>query len=257
MTAPPFETSEGLTAAGARHGFFGRRGGVSATPYDSLNTGPGSNDSPGSVEENRRRCADAIGVEQDHLLTLYQCHSDRVVVVDGPWNGAPPEADALVTTTSGLALGALAADCMPVILFEPGAGVAGAAHAGWRGALAGVLENTVEAMTELGASPAAIVAGIGPCLRQPNFEVGFDLIDAFVEKYPQAEKFFGPAAAVEKRLFDLVAFAIWRLEAAGVSAVDVVGGCTLGERDRYFSHRGARRDGAPDYGRNLSTIALL
>ncbi len=256
MSAPPLETSARLSDAGARHGFFGRRGGVSDPPYDSLNAGPGSADAGVSVAENRRRCADAIGIAPDRLLTLHQCHSDRVVFVDAPWRGAPPKADALVTTAKGLALGALAADCMPILLFEPSAKVAAAVHAGWRGALAGVIENAVAEMRRHGADPAATIAAIGPCLRQENFEVGFDLVDSFIDKYQEADHFFEAAASENKRMFDLVGFAVWRLSTVGVEAVDVVGGCTLGAPEAYFSCRKSRRDGLDDYGRNLSAIAI-
>ncbi len=257
MSAPPFLTASGLSGGPARHGFFSRAGGVSSGVYEGLNTGPGSDDDPQAISENRARCALALGVKPEHLLTNYQIHSATVIVVEEPWKENPPKADSLVTNTPGIALGVLAADCMPWLFFEPEAKVIGAAHAGWRGALAGVLENTVAAMTELGANPALIRAAVGPCLRQPNFEVGLDLPEAFTEKYPDAGEFFSPGAHNDKRLFDLVGFGASRLRTMGVTAIDDVGACTLAEPDRFFSYRASRRRSEADYGRNLSAIALL
>ncbi len=257
MTAPPHLTAPGLDEDGVGHGFFSRVGGVSKGAYASLNTGPGSGDDPAAVAENRKRCAALIGVAPDRLLTNYQVHSPDVVHVEGPWKDNPPKADALVTKTRGLALGVLAADCMPWLFLDPTARVIGAAHAGWRGALAGVLENTVAAMETLGADPARIRAAAGPCLRQQNFEVGLELLDAFMERHADTEQFFAPGARDDKRLLDLVGFAKLRLRAVGVAAIDDVNVCTLGEREHYFSYRASKRDGAPDYGRNLSAIALL
>ena len=262
FTTAPFITSPALEKAGARHGFFGRAGGVSTDFYASLNTGPGSNDDPASIAENRARCARALGTAPARLLTLYQIHSAKTVVAEAPWpegerpGGAPPQADGLVTRTPGLAIGALAADCMPVLMIDAHAGVIGAAHAGWRGALAGVLEATVAAMTRLGAAPARVVAAFGPCLRRENFEVGLDLVETFTAKYPSAEEFFHPDPNPQKRRLDLVGFGTWRLRSAGVVTIDDVNRCTLGRPDEYFSYRASRRAGAPDYGRNLSAIAL-
>lgn len=257
MSAPPYLTAPGLDSAGVRHGFFSRAGGVSEGAYTSLNTGPGSGDDPAAVSENRRRCAAAIGVSADRLVTNYQVHSPDVVHVDGPWADAAPQADALVTTSPKLALGVLAADCMPWLFVDPDARIIGAAHAGWRGALAGVLENTIAAMENLGAERARIQAAVGPCMRQQNFEVGLELIDAFEKRHDGAAQFFASGAHENKRQLDLVGFGKWRLRAVGVEAIDDVEVCTLGESAHYFSYRASRRDGAPDYGRNLSTIALL
>ncbi len=198
-----------------------------------------------------------IGVEPDRLLTNYQVHSPDVVHVQRPWADNSPKADALVTKTPGLALGVLAADCMPWLFLDPTARVIGAAHAGWRGALAGVLENTVAAMEGLGAEPNRVRAAVGPCLRQQNFEVGLELIDAFVERHADAGQFFAPGVSADKRQLDLVGFGAWRLRAVGVETVDDVDVCTLGESARYFSYRASARRGDADYGRNLSAIALL
>lgn len=253
---PPYLVSPLLDRPELAHGFFSRDGGVSPPPYASLNTGPGSGDRPDNVAENRRRCALALGVAADRLVTGYQVHSPDVRVLDGPWPNGPEKVDGLVTTTPGLALGVLAADCMPFLFADAEAGVAGAAHAGWRGALAGVLENTVAAMVSLGARADRIAAAVGPCLRQPNFEVGLDLLEAFIAKHPEAERFFAPGLSDDKRQLDLAGFGRWRLMESGVNHIDDLGLCTLEAPDRFFSYRAMRRAGEPDYGRNLSAIAL-
>lgn len=253
---PPYLVSPLLDRPGISHGFFTRAGGVSAPPYSSLNTGPGSGDRPEDVAENRRRCAAALGVAPDRLLTGYQVHSADVNIVAGPWDNGPEKVDALVTKTPGLALGVLAADCMPFLFADEDAGVIGSAHAGWRGALAGVLENAVAAMVSLGARPERIRAALGPCLRQPNFEVGLDLLEAFTGKHPEAARFFAPGITSDKRMLDLAGFGIWRLEQSGVREIDDTGLCTLARPDRYFSYRAMRRNGEADYGRNLSAICL-
>ncbi len=254
--APPYLVSPNLDLPGVTHGFFTRAGGVSNPPYDSLNTGPGSGDAPSDVKKNRSRCASALGVTADNLLTGYQTHSSDVMHVTQPWKAGAAKVDALVTNTPGLALGVLAADCMPFLFVDPDAGVIGAAHAGWRGALGGVLENTVAEMVALGARANSICAAVGPCLRQENFEVGLDLLDAFTAKYPEASRFFAPGANNEKRQLDLVGFGEWRLSECGVTQVDDIGLCTLGQPNRFFSYRAARRNDLADYGRNLSAITL-
>ncbi|MEO1240590.1 MAG: peptidoglycan editing factor PgeF [Pseudomonadota bacterium] len=257
MNEPPCLTAPVLAkAANVAHGFFGRAGGVSRGIYTSLNTGPGSEDSKANVARNRSRCAQVIGVSQGHLLTVYQVHSPEVVTVDRPWTSGPPKADGMVTSTPGLAIGVLAADCMPWLLADPEAGVIAAAHAGWRGALGGVLENTVTAMESLGAARKRIRAALGPCLRQPNFEVGLDLAAEFTSRHPRSARFFAPGAQAEKRQFDLAAFGAWRLRESGVTRIDDLEICTLGAPDAYFSYRNSRRREEPDYGRNLSVIAL-
>lgn len=256
MNAPPFLVAPRLAAEGVAHGFFGRAGGVSRGVYAALNVGAGSDDDPASVQENRARAASALGLSGDRLVTNYQIHSADARIVDAP-PPQPLKADALVSKTPGLALGVLAADCMPWLFADPEAGVIGAAHAGWRGALAGVLESTIAAMRDLGAAPDRIRAALGPCLRRANFEVGLDLVDAFTEKYPDAERYFAPGAAPEKRQFDLAAFGADRVRATGVETIDDLGLCTLGAPADYFSYRASRRAGDPDYGRNLSAIALL
>jgi len=252
LTAPPLAEIEFV-----RHGFFGRAGGVSEGVYDSLNAGLGSNDAAAAVAENRARCAAALCVAPDRLLTCRQVHSPDVVMAEGPWNGPAPEADAIVTQAEGLAVGALAADCMPVLFAAPDVRAVAAAHAGWRGALAGVLENTVEALARLGARRENVVAVLGPCLRRDNFEVGLDVLEQFTAAYPEAARFFHPdAERTDKRRLDLAAFATWRLAAVGVALAWDAGRCTLGEPETFFSHRHSKKTGAPDYGRNLSAVAM-
>lgn len=250
MTAPYLQSS-----LPASHGFFGRAGGVSEGMFASLNAGPGSADDPARVAENRRRCRDALGAA--HLLTLFQIHSPAAVIVTEPWEGAGPRADGMATRLKGVALGVLAADCMPFLFVDAEAEVIGAAHAGWRGALAGVLGATIAAMTTLGARPHRIQAALGPCLRQPNFEVGLDVVEAFSSKHPEAERFFAPGVSPEKRQFDLAGYGRADLARAGVTTLADLGVCTLGEKEAYFSYRASRRAGDPDYGRNLSAIALV
>lgn len=251
---PPFLQSAELTRVGAPHGFFGRAGGVSSGIFSSLNVGLGSSDDPANTEENRRRCRAALGAR--HLLTLYQVHSADAVVVTEPWTGKGPRADGMATREKGVALGVLAADCMPFLFIDAEAEVVGSAHAGWRGALAGVLEATIETMVSIGARPDRIIAAVGPCMRQENFEVSLDVLGAFVAKYPEAEQFFAAGASPEKRQLDLVGFGRSRLAAAGVARLDDAGACTVANPGAYFSYRASRRNGEPDYGRNLSAIAL-
>ena len=256
MTAPRFLTSQLLSAQGSAHGFFNRSGGVSKGPFASLNVGYGADDNAEDVAENRRRCAMALGVAADRLLTPYQTHSADVLIADNVWPHTPEKADSLVTQTQGLAIGIVTADCMPVLFSDPEARVIGAAHAGWRGALAGVLENTLAKMARLGAKPANTRAALGPCLRQPNFEVGLDLLRAFTAKYPESVRFFAPGKSDEKRQLDLAGFAAWRLQQAGVTQFDDLDQCTLAAPDRYFSYRAMKSGKESHYGRNLSAIAL-
>lgn len=256
MSAPPADLSPLLTEPGLRHGFFNRRGGVSTGLYASLNAGPGSEDDPDAVAENRRRCAAMLGTTGERLLTCYQIHSPDVLIVDTPWPDGPEKADAMVTREPGLAIGVLTADCMPWLFADPEARIIGAAHAGWRGALAGVLENTVAAMEKLGADRTRIRAALGPSLRQQNFEVGLELLEAFTAKHPQSKRFFASGLTEDKRMLDLAGFGAWRLRESGLSEIDDLGACTLAEPAKFFSYRATRRAGEPDYGRNLSAIVL-
>jgi YfiH family protein len=238
----------------APHAFYGRAGGVSQGIYASLNCGPGSGDDPAAVEENRRRCADDIGVPV--ILTAYQTHSAVAAIVDRHDCDKVSRADALVTKDAGIGIGVLAADCIPILAEADG--VVAAIHAGWRGSLGGIIAAAIGAMRELGADPARISAAMGPCLRAPAFQVGADLRDEVTSKYPAADQFFGPDPSAEDRfIYDHLAFAMARLEDAGIhrSRVEVVGGDTLQSSERYFSYRASRQIGASDYGRNLSAIA--
>jgi len=250
----PHRASRLLAGCGAAHGFFGRAGGVSTGIFATLNTGLSSSDEPANAAENRLRCREALGAA--HLLTLRQVHSADVVTVVEPWEREGPQADGMATRLRGVALGVLAADCMPFLFVDPGAAVIGAAHAGWRGALAGVLEETVRAMVAIGARADRIRAAVGPCMRQKNFEVGLDVLKAFAGKHPEAEQFFAPGVSPDKRQLDLAGFGRARLAAVGVENLDDLDICTVENAADYFSYRASRRAGEEDYGRNLSAIAL-
>jgi len=244
--------------SGIRHAFFTREGGVSDGIYASLNGGIGSNDEVGAVAENRARMAAALGVSPDRLLTLYQIHSPIVVVAERPW--APhdrPRADAVVTKTAGIAIGVSTADCGPVLLAEPTARIVAAAHAGWRGALGGVLEATVDTMVRLGAERARIVAVLGPMIRQPNYEVGADLVTQFVAADADNTRFFSQAARVNHAMFDLAGYICARLQDAGITAIEDLQSCTYADEARFFSYRRATHRGESDYGRHISAIALV
>jgi purine-nucleoside/S-methyl-5'-thioadenosine phosphorylase / adenosine deaminase len=242
---------------GIRHSFFTREGGVSDGIYASLNAGVGSNDKPERVAENRARMAAALDVAPEHFLTCYQIHSPDVVVADTPWPAAErPRADAIVTQRSGIAIGVSTADCGPVLLADAQAGVIGAAHAGWRGALTGVTDATIAAMERLGAERARIVAALGPMIRQSNYEVGADLIERFRAEDPGSEKFFAPGARANHALFDLAGYVAARLKRAGIGSIDDLGLCTYANEDRFYSYRRTTHRGEPDYGRHVNAIAL-
>ncbi len=251
-----FSVAANLTAAGFTHGFFGRRGGVSRGLYASLNTGPGSADAPEDVATNRHRVAAALGVDDPaRLLSVAQIHSAIPVAVDGPWATEPARADGLVTTTPGLALGVLAADCAPVLLGDPTAGVIATAHAGWRGALAGIIASTVEMMVAHGAQRKRIQAAVGPCISQDAYEVGPEFAERFVAADEANAAFFAPGRS-DRSHFDLKGYVAARLRAAGVAGVDVLPPCTCAGEDQYFSNRRRVRRGDADYGRNISVIRL-
>jgi polyphenol oxidase len=242
--------AEPLTIASIKvpHGFFTRRGGVSQGSYASLNCSLSSQDEPTNVLENRARVAWRVGTAPENLLGLTQVHGTAVVTATEPWvAGQGPQADAMVTGRRGLALGIVTADCAPILFACSDGAVVGAAHAGWRGAVAGVLEATVAAMTALGASARRITAAIGPCIAQTSYEVGADLRDAVLARSAGDGAFFAPGQREQRWLFDLPGYCAARLRAAGVDHVIVTGVDTLIEEDRFFSHRRrtlARRDGA-------------
>jgi YfiH family protein len=254
VSALPVLTSPQLDLPGVRHAFFTRRGGVSTGIYESLNVGLGSNDDPAAVHENRRRAAAHFGA--DGVVTLYQVHSADALAADGPWRSEAPRADALATARPGLVCGALAADCAPVLLADPQARVVAAAHAGWRGALDGVVESAVARMESLGARRERIRAAVGPCIGPRSYEVGLEFLDRFAAQDPDHEAFFAPGASPEKRMFDLPGFVLSRLRAAGVAECGWIGRDTCAEPDDFFSNRRAFKQGEPDYGRLLSAIML-
>lgn len=241
---------------GVRHAFFTRRGGVSRGIYESLNIGRGSRDEADDVAENRRRVADWFGLEADALNTCYQIHSATAVIADRPWGGDRPEADAVVTDKPGIICGALAADCAPVLIADAEAGIVAAAHAGWQGALGGVVGAAVEAMVQLGADRARMVAAVGPCIGPASYEVGLEFLDRFEAGRPGSARFFRPGQASDKRLFDLPGFVLDRIAEAGVTSAEWIGRDTCAEADAFFSNRRAFHLGEPDYGRLVSGIAL-
>lgn len=256
MTAPVIAPSL-ADCPSIRHGFFSRDGGVSGGIYASLNCGTGSDDDAAAVRENRRRVAGALGVAGDALRTLYQIHSATVIDADGAWDdGARPRADALVCTTPGTAIGVLAADCAPVLFADSEAGVIGAAHAGWRGALGGVVEATIAAMTARGARAERIAAVVGPCIAGPSYQVGPEFPAPFLEQSAKNARFFAPDPEdAARHRFDLPGYVLSRLVAAGVGEAHVTGHDTYTD-PRFFSYRRATHRSEPDYGRNISAIAL-
>jgi YfiH family protein len=247
-------TSPLLALPGVRHAFFTRRGGVSEGIYAGLNVGLGSNDDPAAVRENRHRAAAHFGARE--IVTVHQVHSATAVTAQGPWPGPPPQADAVVSRTPGVVCSALAADCAPVLIVDGEARVAAAVHAGWKGALGGVVQAAVEQMATLGARPARMVAAIGPCIGPASYEVGLEFLDRFAAVDPAYAGFFAPAALSEKRMFDLPGFVLGRLRDAGVAACEWIGRDTCAEPELFFSNRRAFKAGEPDYGRLLSAIML-
>ena len=257
MTHPPVLVSALLSAVpGVRHGFFTRVGGVSGGVYESLNVGLGSGDDPAAVRENRRRAAAAFDLPAEALLTCYQIHSAEVRVADGPWTADRPEADGVVTARAGVLCGALAADCAPILIADGEAGVVAAVHAGWRGALGGVIEAAVAAAVGLGASRARMTAAVGPCIGPASYEVGEDFLAAFLARSADHARFFAPGVAADRRQFDLPAFVLSRLAESGVERAEWVGCDTCADEARFFSNRRAFRRGEADYGRLLSAIVL-
>jgi YfiH family protein len=246
-------TSEALE--GVRHGFFTRRGGASSGIFEGLNCGPGSSDQVEMVAVNRGRVAAAMGLEPDALITVHQVHSADVVAVTGPLPAQKPRADAMVTAVPGLGLAMLTADCQPVLLADMRAGVVGAAHAGWRGLLAGVLEATVAAMQGLGADPARIHAAIGPSISQRAYEVGPEVFDAFTADHPDAARFFAQGTGDRMQL-DLPGAGLARLRASGVGRAEWTRHCTYSDPARFYSYRRSVHHGEADYGRLISVIRL-
>ena len=245
-----------LTDTGIRHGFFTRNGGVSHGLYDSLNTGVGSNDDRLAVQENRCRIAAAMGGTSDDIAACYQIHSALTRVAQGPWRGDRPEGDAVATATQGVICGVLTADCAPILMADPDARVVAAVHAGWKGALGGVVHSAVAAMQALGADPARIRAVVGPCIAQASYEVDTGFMDRFTHHDPGSERFFVSGNAPGKHQFDLPGFVLWRLEQANVGHTAWTGHDTRPDDAPFFSNRRAHLKGEPDFGRMMSAIAL-
>ena len=240
MTLSPI-THPLLDRAGIRHGFFTRQGGVSTGLYEGLNTGVGSNDDPAAVAENRRRIAEHLGGNPDDLAACYQVHSATARVAGAGWKGERPEGDATVTATTGVICAVLTADCAPVLLADPEAGV---------------VQSTVTAMQVLGADPRRMVAVVGPCIARDSYEVGADFQERFDHHDPGSARFFAPGAAADKRLFDLPAYVLRRLEQAGVGDAVWTGDDTRTDAARFYSNRRAYLNGEADFGRLMSAISL-
>lgn len=241
---------------GISHAFFTREGGVSGGLYDSLNGGLGSHDNPTHVAENRRRMAEDLGVAAENLLSVHQIHSPDAVVAIGPWQGGiRPRADAIVTVTENLAIGVTTADCGPVLLVDPNARVIAAAHAGWKGALTGILEATIAAMESLGADRRRTLAALGPMIRQQSYEVGAEFVERFLDTDAANAVFFLAASREGHAMFDLAGFIRMRLEKAGVLMIDDLGIDTYSD-ERFYSYRRSVHRHEGDYGRHVHAIAL-
>ena len=252
----PLQSALLSEVSGVRHGFFTRQGGVSQGVYASLNVGRGSGDDPAAVAENRRRAAAWFDAEPAALNVCYQIHSAQAIVSVEVWGDERPQGDAVVTATPGLVCGALAADCAPILLADPAARVVASAHAGWKGALTGIVEAAVAAMASLGADPARIVAAVGPCIGQASYEVGLEFLERFQLDDPGSAAFFAPGSAPDKRQFDLPGYVLARLRRAGVERCEWIGHDTCADEARFFSNRRAFKRGEADYGRLLSAIGL-
>lgn len=250
--------SEILRGHGIRHGFFTRQGGHSTGIFSSLNCGFGSGDTRDAVMENRATVAKALGVRPECLLSAWQVHSPDALTVGGPWNDPEvrPRVDALVTRKRKLALGVLTADCGPVLFADPEAGVIGAAHAGWKGALTGVTSRTIATMEEEGASRARIVAVIGPMISQRAYEVGPEFPERFTDADPGNSRYFSASARANHSMFDLPRYLEDRLKMEGVGTVINLGLCTFSDENRFFSYRRSTHRNEKDYGRLISAIAL-
>ena len=238
---------------GVTHAFFTREGGVSSGIYEGLNGGQGSADDPASVAENRARMREYLRASV--LLSLHQVHSPDVVRVEGDWDGERPKADAMVTDRPGVALGVLTADCTPVLFSDAEAGVVGAAHAGWKGALGGVLEATLDAMVALGAARENVRAAVGPVISQRAYEVGPEFVERFLDEDMEHQRFFAGGQG-DRAMFDLPGFCLHALREAGVGEAEWTGHCTYSDAQRFYSYRRSCHRSEPDYGRLVSAIML-
>jgi polyphenol oxidase len=254
---PKFITSNNLSKLnGITHGFFTRSGGCSEGIYESLNCGAGSDDNPENVRKNRFLAAQSLGlVNEECLYSLYQIHSNKVVVLDDI-PSKRYEADAMVTATRGIALGILTADCTPILFADSQNGIIGAAHAGWKGAVSGVMENTIEQMEKLGANRGDIVAAIGPTIAQESYEVGPEFYDRILEEKKANSMFFVPSVKSGHYMFNLPLYVACRLEKAGIKSIEDCTLDTCADRDNFFSYRRSCLEGGNGYGRNLSVITI-
>lgn len=253
----PIQADNLAMLSGIRHGFFTRQGGASRGIYKSLNCGPGSKDDPVAVIENRARVAAHLGSSADDVQTLYQVHSPSALAVDTLTpRETLPQADALVTATRGLAVGVLTADCTPVLFADPEAKVVGAAHAGWRGAIGGVLEATVAAMEGLGAERGRIFAAIGPTISPAAYEVGPEFEIEFLEKDPKSAGFFSRPKGAPKPHFDLPGYVASRLAGLRLQSIEARAHCTYENESLFFSYRRSQHRSEPDYGRQISAIVV-
>ncbi|MEE7450802.1 polyphenol oxidase [Methylobacterium radiotolerans] len=251
------EAPELSAHAGVRHAFFTRVGGASEGLYASLNGGLGSHDAPERVAENRARMCAQLGLPSDRLVSLYQVHSAEVVTVEAPFAAERPRADAMVTRVPGLALGIATADCGPILFADPENGVVGAAHAGWKGALTGVIGATVSAMEALGARRSRIVAVLGPTIGPASYEVGPDFVARFRNDAPGMERFLGRGTRPGHAQFDLPGFILARLEEAEVGEATALNLCTYADPERFYSYRRTTHRGEADYGRLISAVTLV
>lgn len=256
-TAVPLTSTKLSTLSNVRHAFCTRQGGTSEGLYASLNCGYGSGDERDAVRQNRIRAAALLGLPEDRLVTAYQVHSAEVVTVERPWRpDDAPKADGMVTNVPGLALGILAADCGPLLFADGEAGVVGAAHAGWKGALTGVAEATVAAMEALGADRRRMRAVLGPCISLDAYEVGPEFFDRFEKDDPRSPRFFRKSLAGDRFHFDLPRYIMHRLKGLGIPATEHVPQCTYFNEAKFFSYRRSVHRGETDYGRNISLVAL-
>jgi len=241
-----------------RHGFFSRQGGVSQAPYNSLNIGLGSKDDPDHVLENRRRVASAFGQAPERLLSLYQIHSATAHIVTGPWADpqARPEGDGLVTQTPDLIVSALSADCAPLLWADPKAGLVAACHAGWKGALYGIIESTIDSLIEQGATKPNLRCVIGPSIAQASYEVSQGFYEEFMHNDSEAKPFFIKGQALDKYHFDLPHYCLMRLQRSGLSQIAATGHDTCAQPELFFSNRRAYKTGESDYGRLISAIMM-
>lgn len=250
MTVHPI-LADDLTAL--RHGFFTRDGGVSTGIYQGLNCGAGSDDAAQNVAENRTRVAAHMGVTPQNLVSVHQCHSATAIYVDQPFDTPRPKCDAMVTDQPGLALGILTADCAPVLFADPDAGVVGAAHSGWKGAIGGVLQATLDLMEQRGATRANIRAVVGPTISQRAYEVGPEFLEQFLDEDPEFARFFA-AGTNDRAQFDLPGFVLSQLRAAGCEQASWTGHCTYCDQAKFYSYRHTTHQKEPDYGRLISVI---